>query len=76
MKYNENEFADATLLKLHPIVNVFLLRLQAITLQKQGVEITFVQGCFNVVMLKEHLVKVISAPCLCKVFIWTPIPAS
>ena len=25
MKYNENKFADAVLLKLHPIVNVFLV---------------------------------------------------
>ena len=53
MKCNENKFADVTLLKLHPIVNVFMVRVRTIILQTQGVEITLVQHrFFNVLTLK------------------------
>ena len=54
MKWNENKFADIILLKMNPIVNIFLVRFRTITLLTQGVEITLVQCCFNVVTLKQH----------------------
>ena len=41
---------------------------------KQGIEITLVQRCFSVVTLKQHWIKVISTSCVCRLFIWTPIP--
>ena len=49
---------------MHPIVNVFLVRFQTITLETHGVETTLVQCCFIVVTLKKHRIKVISTPCL------------
>ena len=58
---------------MHPIVNVFLVRFQTVTLQTQRVEITLVQRCFRVVTLKQHRIRVISTPCVCVVLIWTPI---
>ena len=54
MKWNENKFAGIILLKLNPIVNIFLVRFRTITQLTQGVEITLVQYCFNVVTLKQH----------------------
>ena len=42
---------------------------------KHGVKITRVQRCFSVVTLKQHWIKVISTPCVYRLFIWTPIPA-
>ena len=54
MKCNENKFADVIFLKLHPIVNVFVVRFQTITLQTQGAEMTLVQRCFNIVTLKRN----------------------
>ena len=59
---------------MHPIVNVFLICLQTIIPQTQGVEITLFQRCLSVVTLKQHWVHVISTPCVCRVFIWRAIP--
>ena len=37
---------------------------------------TITQQSFIVVSLKQYWIKVISTTCVCRVFIWTPIPAS
>ena len=57
MKWNENKFSDVILFKLYPIVNVFLVLFQTITLSTQKVEITLVQRYFSVVTLKQHYFK-------------------
>ena len=74
MKINKNKFADVVLLKLHPIRSVFLVCFRTVTLQRQGIKIILVQRYFNVVTLKQHWITVLT-PSVCRVFVWTPIPA-
>ena len=62
MMYNENKFADVILLKLDPIVNVFLVRFRTITLQTQEIKITLVQRCFNVVTLNNIELRLFRPP--------------
>ena len=69
IKCNKNKFSDVILLKFY-LPETF----PNITLETQEVEITLFQCCFTVVTLKQHWIKVISTPCVCRVFIWTPIP--
>ena len=65
------------LLKLHPstLLWMFSWYISKQLPCKHGVEITIVQRCFSVVTLKQHWIKVIWTPCVCWLFIWTPIPA-
>ena len=69
IKCNKNKFSDVILLNF-----TYLKRFQIITLETQEVEITLFQCYFTVVTLKQHWIKVISTPCVYRVFIWTPIP--
>ena len=64
------------LLKFHPSTSLWMFSWyvsQQIPC-KHRVEIMLVWGCFSIVTLKQHWIKVISTPCVYRLFIWTPIP--